>query len=102
MMTVTGVELNRDGIPDVLQQPQVGYGVPVQYGCTRTVWSSSDHGKAPAPVAEYIAPGLSLCLPVVFDFSPSPIGSAWSGALNRQGMSEGSGPSHMGHENAHR
>ena len=31
-MTVTGVDMNRDGIPDVLQQPQVGYGVPVQHG----------------------------------------------------------------------
>merc|ERR1712107_823993 len=31
-MTVTGVDMNRDGIPDVLQQPQVGYGVPLQYG----------------------------------------------------------------------
>jgi len=31
-MTVTGVDMNRDGIPDVLQQPQVGYGAPVQYG----------------------------------------------------------------------
>ena len=24
--------MNRDGIPDVLQQPQVGYSVPVPYG----------------------------------------------------------------------
>ena len=24
--------MNRDGIPDVLQQPQVGYGAPVQHG----------------------------------------------------------------------
>eukprot|EP00450_Noctiluca_scintillans_P006937 CAMPEP_0194482984 /NCGR_PEP_ID=MMETSP0253-20130528/4720_1 /TAXON_ID=2966 /ORGANISM="Noctiluca scintillans" /LENGTH=66 /DNA_ID=CAMNT_0039322577 /DNA_START=35 /DNA_END=231 /DNA_ORIENTATION=+ len=31
-MTVTGVDLNRDGIPDVLQQPQLGYGAPMQYG----------------------------------------------------------------------
>eukprot|EP00450_Noctiluca_scintillans_P011998 CAMPEP_0194501182 /NCGR_PEP_ID=MMETSP0253-20130528/21718_1 /TAXON_ID=2966 /ORGANISM="Noctiluca scintillans" /LENGTH=44 /DNA_ID= /DNA_START= /DNA_END= /DNA_ORIENTATION= len=31
-MTVTGVDLNRDGIPDVLQQPQVGYAAPMQYG----------------------------------------------------------------------
>merc|ERR1712012_1107965 len=30
-MTVTGVDMNRDGIPDVLQQPQVGYAAPVQY-----------------------------------------------------------------------
>ena len=28
MMTVTGVVMNRDGILDVLQQPQVGYGAP--------------------------------------------------------------------------
>ena len=31
-MTVTGVDMNRDGIPDVLQQPQVGHGAPVLYG----------------------------------------------------------------------
>ena len=24
--------MDRDGIPDVLQQPQVGYGAPVQHG----------------------------------------------------------------------
>ena len=31
-VTVTGVDMNRDGTPDVLQQPQVGYSAPVQYG----------------------------------------------------------------------
>ena len=31
-MTVTGVDMNRVGIPDVLQQPQVGHGAPVLYG----------------------------------------------------------------------
>ena len=31
-MTVTGVDMNRDGIPDVLQQPLVGFSVPVPYG----------------------------------------------------------------------
>merc|ERR1712136_449011 len=35
MGTVTGVDMNRDGIPDVLQQRQVGYGVPLQYGSPR-------------------------------------------------------------------
>ena len=28
-MTVTGVDMNSDGIPRVLQQPQVGHGAPV-------------------------------------------------------------------------
>ena len=28
-MIVTGVDLNGDGIPDVLHQPQVGYGTPM-------------------------------------------------------------------------
>ena len=36
-MTVTGVDMNRDGSPDVLQQPQIGIAhkviaAPVQYG----------------------------------------------------------------------
>ena len=31
-MTVTGVDRNRVGIPDVLQQLQVGHGAPVLYG----------------------------------------------------------------------
>ena len=31
-MTVTGVDMNRDGIPDVLQQLKVGHGAPVLYG----------------------------------------------------------------------
>ena len=29
---MTGIDLNRDGIPDGLQQPQVGYAAPMQYG----------------------------------------------------------------------
>ena len=33
-MTVTGVDMNRIGIPDVLQQPHVGHGAPVLYGAT--------------------------------------------------------------------
>ena len=31
-MAASGVDLKRDGIPDVLQQPQVGFGAPVQNG----------------------------------------------------------------------
>ena len=31
-MTVTGVDMNRDGIPHVIQQPQVGYSAPLPYG----------------------------------------------------------------------
>ena len=31
-MTVTGVGMNRDGIPDALQQPQIGFDSSVQYG----------------------------------------------------------------------
>merc|ERR1712135_115778 len=39
-MTVTGVDMNRDCIPDVLQQRQVGYGVPLQYGSPRNYGST--------------------------------------------------------------
>ena len=37
-MTVTGVDLNRDGIPDVLQQPWVGFGASVHYGAPVHTW----------------------------------------------------------------
>ena len=43
-MTVTNVDLNRDNIPDVLQQPQVSYAAPVQFSA-----SAVSHA-APAPV----------------------------------------------------
>ena len=42
-MTVTGVDMNRDSIQDVLQQPQVGYGAPVQQG--RKTFVSSRAGS---------------------------------------------------------
>merc|ERR1712062_651231 len=43
-MTVTGVDMNRDGIPDVLQQPVYAAPAPaVQYA-------------APAPAVQYAAP----------------------------------------------
>ena len=31
-MTVTSVDMNRDGIPDVLEQPQDGYSAPLPCG----------------------------------------------------------------------
>ena len=34
-MTVANVDMNRDGTPDVLEQPQVGFAAPVQYGVGR-------------------------------------------------------------------
>ena len=37
-MTVTSVDLNKDGTPDVLQQLQVGFGAPVQYGTPVHTW----------------------------------------------------------------
>ena len=40
-MTVTGVDMNRIGIPDVLQQLQVGRGAPVLYGAPVNFWSTS-------------------------------------------------------------
>ena len=39
--TVTGVDMNRIGIPDVLQQPQVGRGAPVLYGAPVNFGSTS-------------------------------------------------------------
>merc|ERR1712136_560683 len=39
-MTVTGIDMNRDGIPDVLQQAQVGYGAPVQFGAPGTAFQT--------------------------------------------------------------
>ena len=45
-MTVNGIDLNRDGIPNVLQQPLVGmrrlYGGPVSYA---PVLTTPDHHR---------------------------------------------------------
>ena len=58
--------MNRDGIPDVLKQPQVGYGTPVQYGAPvsyestkavyvvvscRAMTASDTHPRVRIPVA---------------------------------------------------
>ena len=40
-ITVTNVDMNRVGIPDVLQQPQVGHGAPVLYGAPVNFGSTS-------------------------------------------------------------
>ena len=46
-MTVTGVDMNRVGIPDVLQQPQVGHGAPVLYGALTLVCNDDDRQAGP-------------------------------------------------------
>merc|ERR1719384_1305284 len=54
MMTITGVDLNRDGIPDVLQQPvaAVSYAAPA----VQTVAPAPAVYAAPAPAVQYVAP----------------------------------------------
>ena len=53
-MTVTGVDMNRDGTPDVVQQPQIGiapkgFAAPVQYGAPANMRRPA---SGPAPVTE--------------------------------------------------
>merc|ERR1719384_681326 len=54
MMTITGVDLNRDGIPDVLQQPAaaVSYAAPA----VQTVAPAPAVYAAPAPAVQMVAP----------------------------------------------
>merc|ERR1719476_1203776 len=67
MMTITGVDMNRDGIPDVLQQsmaPAVHYAAPapaVSYA-------------APAPAVQYAAPApaVSCAAPATQHVAPAP------------------------------
>ena len=79
-MTVTGVDLNRDGMPGVLQQPQVSYAAPVHILApamnpaapalvvqhTSLVPAAGYVAPAPAtygapePVVEYIEPALAI------------------------------------------
>merc|ERR1719264_1136643 len=53
-MTITGVDMNRDGIPDVLQQPvaAVSYAAPA----VQTVAPAPAVYAAPAPAVQYVAP----------------------------------------------
>ena len=49
-MSVTVVDMNRDGIPDVLQQSQVGYSVTLQYGfyiCALVLKTFAKMSKSP-------------------------------------------------------
>ena len=45
-MTVTGVGLDRDGIPNVLHQPQLSYGAPVQYSAPAQYGAPVSYGAA--------------------------------------------------------
>ena len=45
-MTATGVGLDRDGIPNVLQQPKLGYGAPVHYGAPVQYGAPVSYGAA--------------------------------------------------------
>merc|ERR1719384_69351 len=65
MMTITGVDLNRDGIPDVLQQPAaaVSYAAPAM----QTLAPAPAVYAAPAPAVQMVAPA-----PAVQYAAPAP------------------------------
>ena len=67
-MTVTGVDMNRDGIPDVLQQPQISYAAPVQQAAPAVTYSTHSEHAAPAPVVDNVSQ-LEQCEELV---TPSP------------------------------
>ena len=54
-MTVTCVDMNRDGIPDVLQQPQISYAAPVQQAAPAVTYSTHSEHSAPAPVVDNVS-----------------------------------------------
>ena len=67
-MTVTGVDMNRDGIPDVLQQPQISYAAPVQQAAPAVTSSTHSEHAAPALVVDNVS-HLEQCEELV---TPSP------------------------------
>merc|ERR1719205_320153 len=63
-MTVTGVDMNRDGIPDVLQQQAaVTYAAPA----IQTIAPAPAVYAAPAPAVSYSAPA-----PAIQTIAPAP------------------------------
>ena len=86
MLTVTGADLNRDGIPDVLQQLLAGFNVSAQYGhAINTCRGLLYHGDvvpkdvnavvatAQSSTGSYVAPAPAACTasaPVVEYISP--------------------------------
>ena len=54
-MTVTGVDMNRDGIPDVLQQPQISYAAPAQQAAPAVTYSTHSEHAAPALVVDNVS-----------------------------------------------
>ena len=67
-MTVTGVDMNRDGIPDVLQQPQISYAAPAQQAALTVTFSTHSEHAAPALVVDNVS-HLEQCEELV---TPSP------------------------------
>ena len=55
-MTVTGVDMNRDGIPDVLQQPQISYAAPIQHAAPAVTYSTHSTHAPPAPAVSNASP----------------------------------------------
>ena len=47
--------MNRDGIPDVLQQPQISYAAPVQQAAPAVTYSTHSEHAAPAPVVDNVS-----------------------------------------------
>ena len=45
-----GIDMNCDGIPDVLEQPQLSYAAPVQWAAPAVTFSLHSVSAAPAPV----------------------------------------------------
>ena len=67
-MTVTGVDMNRDGIPDVLQQPQISFAALVQQAAPAVTYSTHSEHAAPAHVVNNVS-HLKPCEELV---TPSP------------------------------
>merc|ERR1712141_880181 len=85
-MTVTGVDMNRDGIPDALQQQQyTAYAAPASYAAPATQYASY---AAPATqCASYAAPAVQYAAPAqAYYAAPAATATVTGVDYNRDGI----------------
>ena len=61
-ITVPGVDLDRDGTPDVLQQPPFSYATLVQFSTTTMCYAAPAPVQCAAPVANATTPAMTITM----------------------------------------